>query len=87
MYLKPDTPEYTSWIKDVSKVLANLGDAMPPGTLEKIDDMVKAMSMIFSKVWDSHANSVNVTCNLKKWWNGSCAKALAQYWSSRSQED
>jgi len=86
-YLKPDTPAYMAWMKDVSEVLTVLGDAVPPSTLGEINDVVQAMSTIFSKAWDSHANFVNVTCNSKKWWNGSCAKALTTYWSSWSQED
>ena len=28
-YLKPDTPEYTSWMKDVSDILATLGQPVP----------------------------------------------------------
>ena len=86
-YIKLDTPAYTSWVKDVSEVLAMLGDTPPPGSPEEIDEVVKAMSMVFSKAWDTHANFVDVTCNSKKWWNGSCAKALARYQSSKLQED
>jgi len=86
-YIKPDTPAYTSWIKDVSEVLAILGDSVPPGSPEEIDEVVQTMSMIFSKVWDTHADSVDVTHNSKEWWNGSCTKALATYQSSRLQED
>ena len=86
-YLKPNTPEYTSWMKDVSETLAALGDALPPGTPGEIDDVVQAMLTAFSKAWDSHADFVDITCNSKKWWNGSCAKALATYRSSRLQED
>jgi len=86
-YLKPDTPEYMSWMKDVSEVLAALGDAPSPGTPEEVDDVVQAMSMAFSKAWDTHADFVDVTCNSKKWWNGDCAKALHTYGSSRLQED
>jgi len=86
-YIKPDTPAYTSWIKDMSAVLAALGDKPPPGTPVEIDDVVQAMSAIFSKVWDTHADFVDVTRNSKKWWNGSCAKALAMYQTSRLQED
>jgi len=86
-YLKPDTPEYMSWMKDVSDVLATLGDATPPGTPGEIDEVVQAMSAIFSKAWDSHTDSIEITCNCKKWWDGSCAKVLAMYWSSRLQED
>ena len=78
-YIKPDTPEHTSWVKDVADVLAALGDNPPPGTPEEIDDVVQAMSVTFSKAWDTHAAFVDVTCNLKKWWNGLCAKALALY--------
>jgi len=66
-YPKPDTPAYMSWMKDVSEVLATLGDAAPPSTLEEIDEVVQAMSSVFSKVWDTHANFVEVACNLKKW--------------------
>jgi len=86
-YLKPDTPGYTSWMKDVSDVLATLGDALPPGSPEEIDEVVQAMSAVFSKAWDSHADFVDVTRNSKKWWNGFCARVLVMYWSSRLQED
>jgi len=81
-YLKPDTPEYSSWMKDVSAVLAALGDSLPPGSLEEIDGVVQAMSTAFSKAWDTHADFVDVTRNSKKWWNGACARALATYRSS-----
>ena len=86
-YIKPDTLEYTSWIKDVFNVLAALGNNPPPGTPGEIDKVVQAMSAIFSKVWDTHADFVDVTCNSKKWWNGACTKALTTYQSSRLQED
>jgi len=86
-YLKLDTLAYTSWMKDMSEVLATLGDAAPPSTPEEINTMVQAMLAIFSKAWDTHANVVNVTHNSKKWWNGLCACTLTQYWSSRLQED
>jgi len=86
-YLKPDTPAYMSWMKEVSEVLATLGDAAPPSTLGEINDVVQAMSMVFSKAWDTHADFVDVTHNSKKWWYGSCMKALVCYQSSRLQED
>ena len=86
-YLKLGTPEYTSWMEEVSKVLANLGDMMPPSTPEEIYAIVETMLLAFSKVWDSHADFVNITQNSKKWWNGSCTSTLAQYQSSRGQED
>jgi len=66
-YLKPDTPEYTSWMEEVSNVLATLGDSPPPSFLEEIDKVVQAMSVAFSKAWDSHADFVDVTHNSKKW--------------------
>jgi len=81
-YLKPDTPEYTSWMEDVSAVLATLGDNPPPGSPEATNNVVQAMSAAFSKAWDAHAAFVDVTCNSKKWWNGACARALATYRSS-----
>jgi len=49
--------------------------------------MVLAILAAFSEAWDSHADSVNITHNSKHWWNGTCAKALAWYWSSWLQED
>ena len=86
-YLKPDTPEYISWMKDVSEVLATLRDAPPPSSLEEINEVVQAMLSAFSKAWDSHADFVNVTHNSKKWWNGLCASTLAWYQTSKLQED
>ena len=86
-YLKPDTLVYTSWMKDVSEVLAALGDGAPSSTLGEIDEVVQAMLMVFSKAWDVHADFLDVTHNSKKWWNGLCACGLAQYQSSRLQED
>ena len=74
-------------MEDVSAVLAALGDNLPPSSLDEIDDVVQAMLAAFSKAWDSHANFVDVTHNSKKWWNGSCTRALATYRSSRLQED
>ena len=49
--------------------------------------MVQAMSLAFSKAWDTHADFVDVTHNSKKWWNGACARALVTYRSSCLQED
>jgi len=51
LYLKPGTLKYTSWMKEVSTVLANLGDAPPPGTLGEIEEVVGAISVVFSKTW------------------------------------
>ena len=86
-YIKPDIPAYMSWIKDVSDVLATLGDNAPPGTLGEVNEVVQTMLAIFSKAWDDHADYVDVTRNSKKWWNGSCTRVLAMYRSSRLQED
>jgi len=86
-YLKLDTPEYSSWMKDVSAVLAALGDGPPPSSPKEIDGVVQAMSTAFSKAWDTHADFVEVTRNSKKWWNGTCARTLATYRSSQLQED
>lgn len=88
----------TKWAirKDSDEEAAFLGDILlgldpllqwEGNSSGEIDDVVEAISAIFSKAWSDHAKESKLCRHSKGWWNQECSEAITAHWESGRPED
>jgi hypothetical protein len=53
----------------------------------EVDEVVKAISDVFAKVWSAHAKEKHLSKNSRGWWTATCSRDLAMFRASRVDED
>jgi hypothetical protein len=53
----------------------------------EIEGVVSAISEIFARAWSDHAKESQLSSHSKEWWTDSCSDALAEFRTTRSDDD